>query len=48
MQNKWPVGLFYKHGLTLSPAWISNYMLKKVWDEITYSFLSFNGCTVEV
>ena len=37
-----------KHGLTLIPAWISNDMLSKVWDEITYPFLNFNGCTVEV
>ena len=29
-------------------TWISNYMLGKVWDEITYPFLNFNGCTVEV
>ena len=39
---------FYYHGLTLIPAWISNYMPSKVWDEITYPFLNFNGCTVEV
>ena len=39
---------FYKDGLTLIPAWISNYMLSKVWDEITYPFLNFNGATVEV
>ena len=36
------------HGLTLIPAWISNYMPGKVWGEITYPFLNFNGCTVEV
>ena len=41
-------GPFYKHGLTLIPVWISNHMLSKVWDEITYPFLNFNGCTVEV
>ena len=23
-------------------------MPRKVWDEITYPFLNFNGCTVEV
>ena len=28
--------------------WISNHMPSKVWDEITYPFLNFNGCTVEV
>ena len=37
-----------EHGLTLIPAWISNYMPGKVWGEITYPFLNFNGCTVEV
>ena len=36
------------HGLTLIPAWISNYMTGKVWDENTYRFPNFNGCTVEV
>ena len=34
--------------LTLIPAWIGDYILSKVWDEITYPFLNFNGCTVEV
>ena len=41
-------GPFYKHGLTLIPSWISNYMPREVWDEIIYPFLNFNGCTVEV
>ena len=41
-------GPFYQHGLTLIPAWISNYIHYKVWDELTYPFLNFNGCTVEV
>ena len=35
-------------GLTLIPAWISNYIHHNMWDEITYSFPNFNGCTVEV
>ena len=34
--------------LTLIPAWISNYMHYKMWDEITYPFPNFNGATVEV
>ena len=34
--------------LTLIPAWISNHLPSKVWDEITYPFLNFNSCTVEV
>ena len=41
-------GRFYKHGLTLIPEWISNHVLSKVWGEITYPLLNFNGCTVEV
>ena len=41
-------GPFYLHGLTLIPAWISNYIQYKLWDEITYPFLNFNGFTVEV
>ena len=36
------------HGLTLMSAWIRNHMPSKVWDEITYPFPNFNGCTVEV
>ena len=39
---------FYWHGLTVFPAWICNHVHYKVWDEITYPFLNFNGCTVEV
>ena len=39
---------FYCHGLTLIPAWISNCIHYKLWDEITYPFQNFNGCTVEV
>ena len=42
------MGLFYKHGLILIPAWISNNMPAKVWGEITYPFLNFNGASVEV
>ena len=42
------IGPFYLHGLTLIPAWISNYTHYNVWDEITYPFLNFNGATVEV
>ena len=33
---------------TCTVQWISNYIHYKVWDEITYPFLNFNGCTVEV
>ena len=38
---------FYWHGLTLIPAWISNYTHYNMWDDI-YLFLNFNGATVEV
>ena len=34
--------------MTLIPAWISNHVSGKVWDEITFPFPNFNGCTVEV
>ena len=34
--------LFYKHRLTLIPAWISNYIHYKVWDENIYQFPNFN------
>ena len=39
---------FYKHGITLITAWISNLMPNKVWDEITYPSLNLNGCSAEV
>ena len=39
---------FYQHELTWIPAWISNYIHYKVWDEITYPFSNVNGCTIEV
>ena len=39
---------FYYHVLTVIPAWISNCIHYKVWDEITYPFSNFNGATVEV
>ena len=39
---------FYKHGLTLIPVWKSNHVQYKLWDEMTYPFQNFNGCTVEV
>ena len=39
---------FYEHGLILIPAYISNHMPSKVWDEITYPFLNFKSHTIEV
>ena len=35
-------GPFYFRGLTLVPAWTSNYIHYKVWYEITYPFSNFN------
>ena len=35
------------HGLILILTWISNHMPSHVWDEITYPFPNFNGCTFE-
>ena len=42
------IGLFYEHTLNLIPAWKSNYIHHKVWDEIIYPFSNFRSCTVEV
>ena len=39
-------GPFYWHGF-LIPAFMINYILSKVCDEITYPFINLNGCTVE-
>ena len=39
---------FYQHRLTLILAWISNHMLIKVQDEITFPFPTFRECTVAV
>ena len=36
-------GPCYLHGLTLIPAWLSNCIPHKVWDEITHPFSNFNG-----
>ena len=55
--SRWPLvpvgilnarDIFYKHGLTLIPSWIINYIHYNMWDEITYPFPNFNGATVEV
>ena len=42
------MGPIYWHALPLMPAWISNNMHYKKWDEITYLFLNVNGYTIEV
>ena len=42
----WSPGAFW---LTwFNYTYISNYMPIKMWNEITYPFPNFNGCTVEV
>ena len=38
----------HKHGLNFIPAGMKNRMPIKVWDDSTYPFPNFNGCTVEV
>ena len=37
-------GPIYLRGLTVIPAWISNHMPSKVWDEIGHPFQNLNGC----
>ena len=34
--------------IIVAEAWIRNHIHYKMWDEITYPFLNFNGATVEV
>ena len=41
----WPLLLTW---FNFNPAWIRNYMPGKMWGEVTYLFLNFNGATVEV
>ena len=43
-----PKGTFYQHVLTLIPAWICNYTLRKVCVEITNPFPNLNSATFEV
>ena len=39
---------FYQNGLFLIPAWISNHMPSKMWDEVTFPIPNFDGCIIEV
>ena len=41
-------GHFCYHELTLIPAWISNHIHSKMWDEISLPFLNFKSTTIEV
>ena len=41
-----PMHLFYQHGLTSIPAWISDHIHYNVWDKLLIS--NFNGCKVEI
>ena len=38
----------YQHELTLIPAWISNHLPSKVWNEIAHPFPNLSGTTIEV
>ena len=51
METKYHIeasGPFYKHGLTVIPAWINNYIHYNVRDEITYPLPNFRGTATEV
>ena len=39
---------FFYHRLTLIPAWISNNIASKVWDEIAYPSPNVDGAAVEI
>ena len=39
---------FYPHGVTLIPAWPTNRIHYKLWDEITYLILNFSDYTIDV
>ena len=41
-------GPFYYHGITLIPAWLSNYIHYKVWGELSFLVSNFYYSTVEV
>ena len=43
-----PLQPFCQRDLTEIHTWINNYIHYKVWDEMTYPFPNFNGCTVEI
>ena len=48
---KWQLFLCHDILIDMSypcPAWRSYYIHHKVWNETTYPFPNFNGCTVEV
>ena len=38
---------FRLHALILVPTWISNLMISKMWDGLTYQFPNLNSCNVE-
>ena len=34
--------------INLTPAWISNHILREAWDEITYPFKNVDGCSAYI
>ena len=42
------LGVTSRGPFTLTPAWMDDYSHYHAWDEITYPFPNFNGCTVEI
>ena len=45
-KGQWPWAPSYWYVLSLIPAWISDHIAGKMWDENTYPFSKFNGTTV--
>ena len=43
-----PRGPFYEHRLNSIPTWISYYMHRRVWNEMTDPFPNINDAIVEV
>ena len=37
----------FKHWITLIPAWISNHIPSKRWDELMFPITNYNACKVE-
>ena len=48
VKQPWRIWMNKSYKSPFITTWMSNHMSIKVWDEITYPFLNFNGATVEV
>ena len=47
LSNSTPVAPFTNMAQFFIPAWVSNHMPNKLWDEITYPFPNFNSATIK-